>query len=81
MFNQIDLFTNALGLKDPWEVTEVSFDPNESRIDIYIAREKGTKVTCPVCGKECPAHDSKERIWRHLNFFRYYSGIPYMECL
>lgn len=84
MFNQIDLFTNALGLKDPWEVTEVLFDPNESRIDIYIAREKGTKVTCPVCGKECPAHDSKERIWRHLNFFQYkafiHCQVPRCNC-
>ena len=84
MFNQIDLFTNALGLKDPWKVTEVSFDSNDSRLDIYIARTKGSKVTCPVCGKECSVHDSKERTWRHLNFFQYkafiHCKVPRCDC-
>jgi len=84
MFNQIDLFTNALGLKDPWKVTEVTFNSNESKIDIYISRTKGTKVNCPICGKECSAHDSKERTWRHLNFFQYkafiHCKVPRSEC-
>lgn len=84
MFNQIDLFTNALGLKDPWKVTEVSFDSNDSRLDIYIGRTKGSKVTCPVCGKECSVHDSKERTWRHLNFFQYkafiHCKVPRCDC-
>lgn len=84
MFNQIDLFTNALGLKDPWEVTDVSFKPDESRLDIYISRAKRSKVTCPVCGKECSVHDSKERTWRHLNFFQYkafiHCKVPRCNC-
>lgn len=57
MVNQIDLFTNALGLKEPWKVTDVSFDPGENKLDIYISSTKGSKVTCPVCGKECSVHD------------------------
>jgi len=84
MFDQIDLFTNALGLKDPWKVTEVIFNSNESKIDIYISKTKGTKVTCPVCDKECSAHDSIERTWRHLNFFQYkafiHCKVPRSEC-
>lgn len=75
MFNQIDLFTNTLGLKEPWKVTDVSFDPGENKLDIYISSTKGSKVICPVCGKECSAYDSKERTWRHLNFFQYKSFI------
>lgn len=84
MFNQIDLFTDALGLKNPWKVKDVLFDLVESRLDIYISRTKGSKVTCPVCGKECSVHDSKERTWRHLNFFQYkafiHCKVPRCNC-
>lgn len=84
MFNQIDLFTQALGLQKPWQVTDVSFNPDESRLDIYISRIKGSKVTCPVCGNECSVHDSKKRIWRHLNFFQYkafiHCKVPRCNC-
>ncbi|MDD2401926.1 MAG: transposase family protein [Clostridia bacterium] len=84
MFNQIDLFTDALGLQEPWKVIDVKFDISESRLDIYISRTKGSKVTCPVCEKECSVHDSKERTWRHLNFFQYkafiHCKIPRCKC-
>ena len=84
MFNQIDLFTSALGLQKPWTVTDVSFDIDENRLDIYINRIKGSKVNCPVCGKECTVHDSKDRTWRHLNFFQYkafiHCKIPRCNC-
>ncbi len=84
MFDQIDLFTSALGLQSPWKVTNVKFDITESRLDIYIAKIKGSKVNCPVCGKECTAHDSKDRTWRHLNFFQYkafiHCKIPRCNC-
>ncbi|MDD2401881.1 MAG: ISL3 family transposase [Clostridia bacterium] len=84
MFNQIDLFTDALGLQEPWKVIDVKFDISESRLDIYISRTKGSKVTCPVCEKECSVHDSKERTWRHLNFFQYkafiHCKVPRCKC-
>jgi transposase len=84
MFNQIDLFTNALGLQSPWKVTDVSFDVDNGRLDIYISRIKENKVTCPVCGKECSVHDSKDRTWRHLNFFQYkafiHCQVPRSNC-
>ncbi len=84
MFNQIDLFTNALGLQKPWTVTDVTFDATESRLDIYIARSKGSKVNCPICQKECSVHDTKDRTWRHLNFFQYkafiHCKIPRCNC-
>lgn len=49
MFNQIDLFTDALGLQIPWKV-----------------------------------YDSKERTWRHLNFYQYrafiHCKVPRYNC-
>ena len=84
MFNQIDLFTDALGLQKPWKVTDVSFNTKESRLDIYISRTRGSKVTCPVCGEKCSVHDTKERTWRHLNFFQYkafiHCKVPRCKC-
>lgn len=84
MFNQIDLFTSALGLQSPWKVTDVTFDTDEGLLDIYIDRIKGRKVNCPVCGKECTVHDCKNRTWRHLNFFQYkafiHCKIPRCNC-
>ena len=84
MFNQIDLFTDALGLQNPWKVTDVSFDIKESRLDIHIARTRGSKVKCPICDKECSVHDSKDRTWRHLNFFQYkafiHCKVPRCNC-
>lgn len=84
MFNQIDLFTKALGLQKPWTVTEVKFDTVEGRLDIYVSRIKRSKVQCPVCGKEYMPHDSKERTWRHLNFFQYkayiHCDVPRCKC-
>jgi transposase len=84
MFNQTDLFTSALGLQKPWQVTDATFDVTESRLDIYIARTKGSKVNCPICAKECTVHDSKDRTWRHLNFFQYkafiHCKIPRCSC-
>lgn len=84
MFNQIDLFTNALGLEKPWTVKDVKFDATEGRLDIYISRIKKTKVQCPVCGKEYTPHDSKSRTWRHLNFFQYeayiHCDVPRCKC-
>ena len=84
MFNQIDLFTDALELQKPWKVTDLSFNVKESRLDIHITRTRGSKVKCPVCGKECSAHDSKKRTWRHLNFFQYkafiHCKVPRCKC-
>ena len=53
-------------------------------LDIYIARARGSKVKCPVCGKECGVHDSKDRTWRHLNFFQFkafiHCKVPRCKC-
>lgn len=84
MFNEIDLFTDALGLQNPWKVTNVDFNIDESRLDIYIERIGKSKVKCPICDKECTVHDSKARTWRHLNFFQYkafiHCKVPRCDC-
>ena len=68
----MSLFTAALGLAEPWQVTDVRFDAERGRIDFDVAYSKGSRFTCPACGAETqPVHDNRTRSWRHLNFFQY----------
>jgi transposase len=79
------LFTQALGLADPWEVTSVAFDPVAGRIDFEIGFRRGSRFPCGGCGMEAQAvHDTRRRTWRHLNFFQYkaylHANIPRTKC-
>jgi transposase len=83
--DQKSLFTAALGLRSPWEVVEVAFDPDRGRIDFHVGFAPGTRFTCPHCGAEHQAvHDTRERSWRHLNFFQYqayiHTPVPRVRC-
>lgn len=84
MFDNLPLFTQALGLQEPWKVDEIVFDKDKGRLDIYILRNRGSKHPCPECGEECHIHDTKNRAWRHLNFFQYqayiHCNMPRTKC-
>ena len=84
MVDNIILFTAALGLQPPWEVSKVDFNPAEGRLDLYVSRQRGSKHPCPKCEIECKVHDTQERTWRHLNFFQYRAYIhcdtPRIKC-
>ena len=85
------LFTAALQLESPWQVTNVEFLPDEDNekkmtLHITIGFEKGAKfifynedgsVWSDEAGNpiEKTAHDTVERTWRHLNFFQYKTYI------
>ena len=83
--DQIALFTAALGLQSPWEVVDVRFSEEERRIDFDVAFEAGTRFACPACGAEAQGvHDTREREWRHLNFFQFdayiNARVPRISC-
>ncbi len=85
--NTAEIFTEALGLIDPWYVTKVEFKSQEGKSDkpelhINIDFKRGAtfnliddkgNVVCDSNGIpiEYKAHDTVERTWRHLNFFQY----------
>lgn len=83
--DELTLFTQALGLTKPWNVVNVTFSKDSGRLDLTIDFPRGSTFLCPTCGKgECPVHDTRERTWRHLNFFQYetyiHSRIPRINC-
>jgi len=82
---ELNLFTAALGLAAPWGVTEVRFAREEGKIEFEVEFAKGSRFVCPVCGEPHQGvHDTKERRWRHLNFFEYQAfieaSVPRVRC-
>ena len=84
MFNNLNLFTQALGIKDPWKLDKIDFNKKDGRLDIHISHKRGSKFPCPECSKKSGIHDTKERTWRHLNFFQYrayiHAKMPRTKC-
>lgn len=80
------LFGLALGLTDPWYIERIEFDPERKRLDLFLEFKKGSRFLCPECGsgEHCPVHDTKERTWRHLDFFQHQAyltaKVPRVTC-
>ena len=84
------LFTAALQLREPWKVESVDFrdgDNGRQELHIGIGFEEGSRFRCPEPGCRqdgCPVHDTRGRVWRHLNFFQYkafiHAGVPRVTC-
>ncbi|AEK57550.1 ISL3-like element ISAtc2 family transposase [Acidithiobacillus caldus] len=78
------LFTLALGLVPPWAVDAVRFTVEEKRLDLYVNFSRGSHFPCPVCGQDCPVHDTQEKVWRHLDFFQHaaylHARVPRVQC-
>jgi transposase len=80
-----ELFSIALGLEEPWFVKDITFDSDKRRLVIILDFKKGSRFNCPECGAEnCIIHDTKERTWRHLDFFQHQAyltaRIPRVTC-
>lgn len=78
------LFTQALGLSAPWQVTDIDFQQDDGRI-IFSVENTATRLPCPFCGApDQPIHDRLERNWEHLHFFQYKAlikaRIPRVGC-
>ncbi len=85
MLVQQELFSLALGLVPPWLVDDVAFKGEDKRPDLHINFPQGSRFACPVCGEECPVHDTREHTWRHMNFFQHkaylHARVPRVKCL
>jgi transposase len=70
MQNSTEIFSIALGLQEPWNVKEVTFNKENNQLDIYLVFTKGHKFKMED-GCEYTAHDTIKRSWQHLNFFQH----------
>ena len=71
--NSEQLFTMALCLTQPWKVDHIEFETtkdNQSQLHIYLSFPKGTKFKDKE-GNFCSIHDTKDKVWRHLDFFQH----------
>lgn len=60
-------YAALLKIDQPWEVTEVTRDPNREIVTIRVALPGTAVAKCPQCGKAASVHDKRERTWRHLD--------------
>lgn len=64
----------ALNVREPWYIKDLDFDSEVKRLDIYLDFKKGSVFTYREDDKELAglkAYDTKEKTWRHLNFFEH----------
>ena len=47
--DELGLFTLALGLSKPWQVSDLKFSKEDGRLDLWIDFVKGSKFPCPSC--------------------------------
>ena len=78
------LFTAALGLQAPWQVSKVDLDTAKRRIDFEVV-STAKRLTCPSCGAlDQGVHDRIRREWRHLDFFQFeawlHADLPRVGC-
>ena len=79
-----DLFEKALGIQEPWFISNVDFSAEERQLDITIDFERGSIFACSSCNQGSKAYDTKLHTWRHLDFFQYktyiHAYIPRTNC-
>jgi len=75
MITQKELFAKALMIEKPWFIEDIEFEPEESKLEIWINYEPGSSFYYKDEALETEgyykAYDSSLKTWRHLNFFQY----------
>ncbi len=71
-----ELFQMALNITDPWFVSDLKFDVESKRLDVYIDFKKGSTFSFfdeneskELVGLK--AYDTNNKTWKHLNFFEH----------
>ena len=68
-----DIFTRALGIKEPWFIGSINFDAKTKRLDISLNFTRGSTFAFEQDGVtgHYKAYDTIEKEWKHLNFFEH----------
>ncbi len=70
------LFALGLNIEEPWHITSIEMVPakrNPTLMELHIKIDfaEGATFTYPGVEGKCKVHDTREKTWRHLNFFQY----------
>ena len=79
--NSTEIFTLALGLKEPWEIKDVEISTGQDSVKelhIHLGFKRGAKFEDEE-GVSCSVHDTQTKTWRHLNFFEH-TCMLHCEC-
>lgn len=81
---QHELFGLALGLTEPWFVSDVRLDLEDGdktgvkpgELHLTLDFRPGGRFTCSKCGSAGhEVHDTVEKVWQHLNFFQHQAHL------
>lgn len=61
------LYAHILSLTAPWKVLSLTLDQNAGAVTVTVGIVGNVRHSCPECGRPCPVHDHRHRIWRHLD--------------
>lgn len=80
-----NLYHQILGLKSPWQVSDVELSEKATTITVRVTLPPGTKLPCPKCGRPgCSIKDRSERTWRHLDTCQFktllVAPLPRVNC-
>ncbi len=65
------LFSDALGLSEPWFVKGLDFDKGRHRLTVRIDFPKDARFAVGGDGGQHPVHDTQTQCYRYLNFFQH----------
>ena len=79
-----DLYAQILGIKSPWQVSDVELALSAGEVTVHVEQEPGAIQCCPTCGEPSPGYDSRTRRWRHLDTCQYKTilqvELPRVKC-
>lgn len=80
-----ELYSQILGVREPWRVERVDLKLEQGEVHVHLAHDLETQWSCPECGKPCSLYDHQpERCWRHLDTCQFrtilHAGPPRSNC-
>lgn len=81
-----ELYKQLLGLREPWNVSEVLIDFEGQKVDVWVEWPSEKQAPCPECGKSYVIYDHRDkRQWRHLDTMQFqtilHCRLPRVKCL
>ena len=51
-----DLYAQILGIKSPWQVSNVELALSKGEVMVHVEQEEGAAQRCPTCGEIAPGY-------------------------